>query len=91
MAHIRLVDANGGPVRWPRALARFLIAWRWFLPALAMLSWNGPKGAAPAFGTIAAGVLAYAALSRLHPQRQFAHDALCGTRLIDWRPPRPRS
>jgi hypothetical protein len=24
----------------------------------------------------------YAALSRLHPQRQFWHDALCGTRLV---------
>ena len=35
-----------------------------------------------------AGVLAYAALAWLHPQRQFWHDAVCGTRLIHWKPAR---
>jgi hypothetical protein len=35
-------------------------------------------------------MVAYAALARLHPQGQFLHDALCGTRLIDAKPaPRP--
>ena len=31
------------------------------------------------------GVIAYAMLTLLHPHRQFWHDALCGTRLIDER------
>ena len=35
-----------------------------------------------------AALLAYAALARLHPDRQFWHDAACGTRLVDWRPAR---
>jgi hypothetical protein len=30
-------------------------------------------------------VLAFAALARLHPSRQFLHDVLCGTRLIEAR------
>ena len=34
-------------------------------------------------------VLVYALLTRLHPDRQFLHDALCGTRLVTWRPLRP--
>ena len=36
---------------------------------------------------IAAGVLAYAGLTRLHPDRQYWHDAVCGTRLVTWKPP----
>ena len=42
--------------------------------------------------TLLAGVLGYAALTRMRPDRQFWHDAVCGTRLIDWRPvPRPKA
>jgi hypothetical protein len=33
-------------------------------------------------------VAGYSALALLHPQRQFWHDAVCGTRLIDTRPAR---
>ncbi len=32
------------------------------------------------------GWLVYGGLALLHPQRQFVHDVLCGTRLIDVRP-----
>jgi hypothetical protein len=38
---------------------------------------------------LTAGVLTYAALSCLHPQRQFVHDAVCATRLIHWQPAKP--
>jgi uncharacterized RDD family membrane protein YckC len=41
------------------------------------------------FGLMAVGIAAYALLSFLHPQRQFWHDALCGTRLVGT-PPEPR-
>jgi len=88
--HIRLVSADGRPVSWQRALCRYLLAWLWFLPALAAVYGSGLKGAAPTFAALAAGVLAYAALTRLRPDRQFLHDALCGTRLVTWRPqPKP--
>jgi hypothetical protein len=29
----------------------------------------------------------WALLSRFHPQQQFWHDALAGTRLVHWQPP----
>jgi uncharacterized RDD family membrane protein YckC len=35
-------------------------------------------------------VLVWALLSRFHPQRQFLHDALAGTRLVHAQPPAPR-
>lgn len=85
--HIRLVAAGGGPVSQSRALARYLLSWIWFLPALAA-AYLAELPAAEAVGLLIVGVLAYAALARLHPQHQFWHDAVCGTRLVDWRPPR---
>jgi uncharacterized RDD family membrane protein YckC len=85
--HIRLVTHDGSPVTQPRALARYLLSWVWFLPALAAVWRLGPQSAGQIFGWMAAGVLGYALLALLHPQRQFWHDALCGTRLVTWRPP----
>ncbi|WP_119153461.1 RDD family protein [Caldimonas tepidiphila] len=80
--HLRLLRADGRPVSPLHAACRFLASWVWFLPPLALvwlLDWKGS-------GTVSAAVfgwmLAYAALSRLHPARQFWHDALCGTRLV---------
>ncbi len=86
--HIRLVSMTGAPVSRLRALCRYLLAWLWFLPALAVLGLSGLKGGLPASAALLAGVLAYAGLARLHPQRQFWHDAACGTRLVTWRPER---
>lgn len=84
--HIRLVDADGLPVTAARAVLRYVLAWVWFLPALAAIAWSELHGGGPISGVLAAGVIGYALLSRLHPQRQYWHDAVCGTRLIDTRP-----
>jgi uncharacterized RDD family membrane protein YckC len=84
--HIRLVTVQGEPVGQWRALARYLSSWLWFLPALAAAHFTGLKGLGPLFGAMAAGVLGYAALSYLIPQRQYLHDAICGTRLVTHRP-----
>jgi uncharacterized RDD family membrane protein YckC len=83
--HLRLVDVHGQPVTPARALARYLLAWMWFVPALAIAHFSGLNSTGSLFGTIAVGVVAYAALTRLHPGRQFWHDVVCGTRLIDAR------
>lgn len=88
--HIRLVTQDGQGVTQPRALARYLLSWVWFIPALVAVWQVGPHSAGQIFGWMAAGVLGYALLALLHPQRQFWHDALCGTRLITWRPLAPR-
>lgn len=89
--HIRLVTADGRPLTRLRAAARYLLAYLWFMPALLTLWLTGSSGSRGAVALVlAAGVGGYAALTRLHPQRQYWHDAACGTRLVTWRPqPRP--
>jgi uncharacterized RDD family membrane protein YckC len=83
--HIRVVTALGEPLSQPRALLRFVASCAWFAPAALIASFNGWtrwQGLAAA----AVGVVAYALLALLHPQRQFWHDAVCGTRLVSVQP-----
>jgi uncharacterized RDD family membrane protein YckC len=84
--HIRLVDTVGTPVTQPRALVRYLLSWLWFLPALATVWLAGIHDGGAITTIVLAGVLGYALLARLHPQHQFWHDVVCGTRLVTWRP-----
>ena len=82
--HIRVVDRLGRPVSQARALARYLLSWLWFLPPLALrLAWDLP--AAEVLVLTTGWVFIWALLSRFHPDRQFVHDALAGTRLISTR------
>lgn len=84
--NIRLVMADGRPVSQARALLRYVLAWLWFMPALATAYLADLHGPGAITTLLLVGVLTYAALTRLRPDRQFWHDAVCGTRLIDWRP-----
>lgn len=84
--HVRLVAHDGGAVTQRRATLRYLASWVWFVPALATAWWAGLHSAAQIFALLLFGVMAYALLARLHPERQFWHDALCGTRLVTSRP-----
>jgi len=86
---IVVVGHDGCPPTPLRAALRYLLAWLWFVPALALLGLSGLHGGVPAFVTLVTGVLAYAGLTRLHPQRQYLHDTLCGTRLVRLQPPPP--
>jgi uncharacterized RDD family membrane protein YckC len=79
--NIRLVDRNGQPVTQPRAFARYLLSWLWFLPPLAALAPFGLT-AGESVVIILGWVAVWALLSRFHPEQQFWHDALAGTRLI---------
>lgn len=89
--HIRLVSAGGQPVSQARALLRYALAWLWFMPALATAWLADLHGAGAITALLLAGVSSYAALTRLRSDRQFWHDAVCGTRLIDWRPAAPQA
>lgn len=80
---VRLVDRNGAGVTPWRSLLRYLLAWLWFMPACAVLSLWGVHSAPLIFGVLVAGVAAYALTAFLHPARQFPHDILCGTRIVD--------
>lgn len=86
---IRLVTRSGARVSAARAACRYLLAWLWFLPALAGWWLSGLKVGGATFFALTIGVLTYAALARLHPDRQFWHDAVCGTRLVTWQPAKP--
>ena len=79
--HIRAVDAQGQPLSQGRALWRYVLSWLWFLPPLlgvAPFALSGPEITVIVLGWVAV----WAILSRFHPQRQFLHDALAGTRLV---------
>jgi len=86
--HIRLVRADGSPVTQMRALCRYVLSWLWFLPALLALWLTGQHSLGAIFGSMIAGVIAYALLTYLHPQRQYWHDVACGTRLVHSAPAR---
>lgn len=88
--HIRLVDRRGQPVTEVRALLRYLLSWLWFVPALLALWMGDLKSGAAIAIVLLTGVVGYAMLALLHPQRQFWHDAACGTQLVHWKPPPKR-
>jgi uncharacterized RDD family membrane protein YckC len=79
--HIGVVDASGQPLSQQRAAWRYLWCWLWFLPPLMVLSPLHLGGRADALA-ILGWIAVYALSSRLHPQRQFWHDAIAGTRLV---------
>lgn len=85
---IRLITADGRPVSQPLALLRYVVSWIWFLPGLGLAHALNPTHSTLlmwAYPTL--WVASYAWLSFLHPQHQFWHDALCGTRLVSAEPP----
>jgi uncharacterized RDD family membrane protein YckC len=79
--HIKVVDVQGRALTQVRALVRYLLSWLWFLPPLAAsvpFNLSGPESLVILGGWVAV----WALLSRFHPDRQFLHDALAGTRLV---------
>ncbi len=86
--HLRVVDASGLPLGWGRALLRYCLSWLWFLPALVSVWALGLHSGAAIFGSLIAGVAAYLLIARLHPQRQFLHDTIAGSRVITQLPQR---
>ena len=79
--HIRVVDSAGQALSQPRAMLRYVLSWLWFLPPLLFTMPFGLSAAE--VGVLLAGWIAvWAVLARFHPQGQFWHDALAGTRLI---------
>ena len=81
---IAVRDRQGRPLSQGRALLRYAFCSIWVLPPLAALA--SRKFTLPELGVIFFGWIAFwALLSRLHPQRQFWHDAWAGTRLVDVR------
>jgi uncharacterized RDD family membrane protein YckC len=80
--HMRLLTSGGQPVGQVRALMRYLLCWVWFVPSLALIWLMGWSGSSLVFGSMLAWIVIYAALSLLRADRQYWHDAICGTRIV---------
>lgn len=78
---IAVVNRSGQALTQARALLRYALSWLWFLPALAAVAPFNLSGAESAV-IVLGWVVVWAILSRFHPQQQFWHDALAGTRLV---------
>ena len=83
--HIRVEGPDGRTPTLARAVARYVASWLWFVPALASAHTAGIPSAAFMAFMVAAGMAAYALLGRMRADRQWLHDVLCGTRLVDTR------
>ncbi|WP_290874226.1 RDD family protein [Aquabacterium sp.] len=84
--HLRIVSPDGQAIGLKQALMRYMLSWLWLMPPWAgawLAGWHQSK---ELFGAMGVWILLYAALSFLLPQRQFLHDVLSGTRLVDTRP-----
>lgn len=84
--HVKLVAPGCKGVPLWRAIARYLLAWMWLLPAMALDYLLGLKGWA-SIGTLVAGAALWALTARFGKERQFLHDRLAGTRIISWSAP----
>ncbi|MEJ8838901.1 RDD family protein [Ramlibacter sp. AN1133] len=80
---MRIVDAQGQPLTPARAALRYVLCSVWVLPPIAVFARQHLSDWKPVTAAFIGWVLCWAALSRLHPQRQFWHDAWAGTRLVD--------
>lgn len=79
--NIRVVGRDGKAISQPRALLRYVCSWIWFLPPLAAIAPFGlPVG--ETLLLLMGWVVCWALLTRFHPQGQFWHDAMAGTRLV---------
>jgi uncharacterized RDD family membrane protein YckC len=77
---IRLVTSEGRDLKVFRALGRYLLAWFWVLPGLALAWLIGAKSWALVL-IPAANILLWSLTAYLDPQRQFLHDRIAGTRV----------
>ena len=84
----RLAASDGSSVPFRNALLRYLLAWMWCMPALAVNFALGLKQWS-SISVILIGALVWLAATFRDPQRQFLHDRLAGTRLLDIRENKP--
>jgi uncharacterized RDD family membrane protein YckC len=88
---LRIVDRSGRPPTLARAGLRYVLATIWVLPPVAVFAHQRLTDWKPVTAVLLAWVAFWALLSLLHPQRQFWHDAVAGTRLVDSTEPPRRS
>lgn len=78
--HVVTESGTRLPVR--TAALRYLLAWGWFLPALAACALLGLKDKGQIGIALAIGVAGWALTAFLDRDRRFLHDRLAGTRVV---------
>ncbi len=79
---MQVVTTGGARLPLTTAIVRYLLAWGWFLPALLACTALGLKDKTQVGAAVAVGVLAWGLAAFLDRDRQFLHDRLAGTRLV---------
>jgi uncharacterized RDD family membrane protein YckC len=82
---IRLLTREGSALSLKRAALRYVLAWLWFLPGLAAARYLHAEGWTLVLFPSLNMVLWMLAVF-LDPDRQFPHDRLAGTRLVQLPP-----
>ncbi len=79
---IKVVQAGHARLPWRTAIVRYLLAWCWFAPALIVCAAAGLHAKGEIAIALAVGIFLWALTAFLDKDRQFAHDRLAGTRLV---------
>lgn len=79
---MKVVKVGCRKVPFRAALLRYVLAWGWFAPALAVRAAFDLHGKAETAILLGAGLVAWSLTAFLDRDRQFLHDRLAGTRLI---------
>jgi uncharacterized RDD family membrane protein YckC len=79
---IKVIKVGHAKLPLRTALLRFVLAWGWVLPAIVVCYAFGLKDPRSVSAALAVGILAWGMTAFLDKNRQFLHDRLAGTRLI---------
>ena len=77
-----VLDGGDGKLSVRTAALRYLFAWGWLLPAFAVRTLFGLHGKAEIAIVYTVGIAAWALTALLDKDRQFLHDRLAGTRVV---------
>ena len=79
---IKVTDNLERPLSMRLAAYRYLLSWLWFLPPLLALTFSD-LSKSRLYGTLVGWLAIYISIAWLHPSKQFLHDQLAGTRLVN--------
>jgi uncharacterized RDD family membrane protein YckC len=85
---VRVISENNHPVGFIQSWLRYCLAWMWFFPAFVIAELFHLKQGWIMLG-IALGMVAWACTIFFSKDRQFLHDKLAKTRLVQWKSPLP--
>jgi uncharacterized RDD family membrane protein YckC len=79
---IKVVQPGHARLPWRAAIARYLLAWGWFAPALIVCAVFEIHAKSQIALALAVGIVAWSLTALFDKERQFLHDRLAGTRLV---------